>query len=216
MATATRNFLFLLGSTRSGGNTEALARLAAEQLPGDVPQRWLDLSKLRLPEFTDRRHDGEGLYADPTGDAATLLDATLAATDLVIASPLYWYGVSTPVKHYLDHWSGWMRVPGLEFRPRMAGRTLWGVTALMRRRQGRGRSAGRDPAPHRRVHEHAVGRCAARLGEPARHHRAGRQGVGPRQDLLQLGDGARNARMTCATSEAILSGSWNGRFSACR
>lgn len=23
-----------------------------------------------------------------------------------------------------------MRVPGLEFRPRMAGRTMWGVTAL--------------------------------------------------------------------------------------
>ncbi|MEU5437563.1 NAD(P)H-dependent oxidoreductase [Streptomyces sp. NPDC020719] len=125
-----RNFLFLLGSTRPGGNTEALARLAAEQLPGDVGQRWLDLSALRLPEFTDRRHDGEGLYADPTGDAATLLDATLEATDLVIASPLYWYSVSTSVKHYLDHWSGWMRVPGLEFRPRMAGRTMWGVTAL--------------------------------------------------------------------------------------
>ncbi|MFD9484600.1 flavodoxin family protein [Streptomyces sp. NPDC059991] len=125
-----RNFLFLLGSTRSGGNTEALARLAAEQLPSDVSQRWLNLSQLRLPEFTDRRHDGEGLYADPAGDAATLLGATLEATDLVIASPLYWYGVSTPVKHYLDHWSGWMRVPGLEFRPRMAGRTMWGVTAL--------------------------------------------------------------------------------------
>ncbi|MGP9019274.1 flavodoxin family protein [Streptomyces sp. BR1] len=125
-----RNFLFLLGSTRPGGNTEALARLAAEQLPSGVGQRWLDLSALRLPEFTDRRHDGEGLYAEPTGDAATLLDATLEATDLVIASPLYWYSVSTSVKHYLDHWSGWMRVPGLEFRPRMAGRTLWGVTAL--------------------------------------------------------------------------------------
>ncbi|OAR24294.1 flavodoxin [Streptomyces sp. ERV7] len=125
-----RNFLFLLGSTRPGGNTEELARLAAEQLPSDTSQRWLDLSRLRLPEFADRRHDGEGLYADPTGDAATLLGATLEATDLVIASPLYWYSVSTSVKHYLDHWSGWMRVPGLDFRPRMAGRTLWGVTAL--------------------------------------------------------------------------------------
>ncbi|MEU1076849.1 MULTISPECIES: NAD(P)H-dependent oxidoreductase [unclassified Streptomyces] len=125
-----RTFLFLLGSTRPGGNSEQLARLAAEQVPGDVPQRWLDLSRLRLPEFGDRRHDGEGLYADPTGDAATLLGATLEATDLVIVSPLYWYSVSTPVKRYLDHWAGWMRVPGLEFRPRMAGRTLWGVTAL--------------------------------------------------------------------------------------
>lgn len=129
-ATGPRNFLFLLGSTRAGGNTELLARRAAEQLPEHVGQRWLRLSDLPLLGFEDVRHTGDGRYGVPTGHAATLLEATLGATDLVIASPLYWYAVSTSTKHYLDHWSGWVRVPGADFRARMAGRTLWGVTAL--------------------------------------------------------------------------------------
>ncbi|MEU8709624.1 NAD(P)H-dependent oxidoreductase [Streptomyces sp. NPDC048565] len=124
----TRTFLFLLGSSRADGNTETLSRLAAEQLPAGTQQRWLDLRDLPLPDFEDRRHtDG---HAAPTGNAATLLEATLAATDVVIASPLYWYAVSTSTKRYLDHWSGWLRAPEADFRQRMAGKTLWGVTAL--------------------------------------------------------------------------------------
>ncbi|MFE4858085.1 flavodoxin family protein [Streptomyces sp. NPDC056670] len=125
-----RNFLFLLGSTRSGGNTEALARQAAEQLPAGDTARWLNLADLELPAFRDRRHGEQRDQAAPTGDAATLLEATLEATDLVIASPLYWYSVTTPVKHYLDHWVNWLYTPELDFRQRMAGSTLWGVTVL--------------------------------------------------------------------------------------
>ncbi len=124
-----RSFLFLLGSSRSDGNTEALARRAAEQLPADVEQRWLSLAEHPLPDFEDLRHDAD--HVRPTGNnAALLLDATLAATDIVIASPLYWYSVSASVKRYLDHWSGWLRTPGLDFKDTLAGRTLWGVTVL--------------------------------------------------------------------------------------
>ncbi|MEU9061550.1 NAD(P)H-dependent oxidoreductase [Streptomyces sp. NPDC048430] len=125
----TRDFLFLLGSSRTGGNTETLARLAAEQLPAGTGQRWLDLRDLPLPDFEDRRH-ADGRPPTLTGNSATLLEATLAATDVVIASPLYWYSVSTSTKRYLDHWSGWLEAPGADFRRRMAGKTLWGVTAL--------------------------------------------------------------------------------------
>lgn len=128
MADVPRSFLFLLGSSREGGNTEALARAAAEHLSPADEQRWLDLAALGLPQFTDRRHAGEGVTPPPEGPVKTAVDATLAATDLVIVSPLYWYSVSAPVKTYLDYWSGWMRVPGLDFRARMAGRRLWGVT----------------------------------------------------------------------------------------
>jgi NAD(P)H-dependent FMN reductase len=56
------NYLFLLGSTRAGGNTEALARLAAEQLPADVKQTWLRLSDLPIEPFKDIRHEGDGVY----------------------------------------------------------------------------------------------------------------------------------------------------------
>ncbi|MFD8808105.1 flavodoxin family protein [Streptomyces sp. NPDC059597] len=125
-----RRFVFVLGSARTEGNTEFLARAAAEQLPSDVEREWLRLSELRLPDFADLRHDGDHVRPAPDTAAGRLLDATLAATDLVIASPLYWYSVSYLTKHYLDHWSAWLRIPGLGFKEHMAGRTLWGVTAL--------------------------------------------------------------------------------------
>jgi Major Facilitator Superfamily len=53
------------------------------------------LADLPLPVFEDVRHTGDGRYEGPMGHAGTLLDATSGATDLVIASPLYWYAVST-------------------------------------------------------------------------------------------------------------------------
>ncbi|MFF1452681.1 flavodoxin family protein [Streptomyces sp. NPDC058274] len=125
----TRSFLFLLGSSRTGGNTELLARRAAEQLPADVEQRWLSLAEHPLPDFEDLRHDSD--HVRPTeGAAGLLLDATLAATDIVIASPLYWYSVSASTKRYLDYWSGWLRTPDTDFKATLAGRTIWGVTAL--------------------------------------------------------------------------------------
>ncbi|MFF6949689.1 flavodoxin family protein [Streptomyces iakyrus] len=125
----TRRFLFVLGSARAEGNSELLARRAAEQLPPDVEREWIDLTAHPVPDFEDLRHDSD--HVRPTeGNVARLLDATLAATDIVIVSPLYWYSVSAQTKRYLDYWSGWLRTPGLDFKATMAGRTLWGVTAL--------------------------------------------------------------------------------------
>ncbi|WP_189591474.1 flavodoxin family protein [Streptomyces massasporeus] len=125
----TRRFLFVLGSARAEGNSELLARRAAEQLPADVEQEWIDLTEIPVPDFEDLRHDSD--HVRPTeGNVARLLDATLAATDIVIVSPLYWYSVSAQTKRYLDYWSGWLRTPGLDFKATLAGRTLWGVTAL--------------------------------------------------------------------------------------
>lgn len=129
MSEASRSFLFLLGSARTGGNTEGLARAAAAHLEPEATQRWLHLGELGLPPFTDRRHTGDGVTPFAEGAEQIVQDATLAATDIVIASPLYWYSVSASVKNYLDYWSGWLRVPGLDFKARMAGRRLWGVTA---------------------------------------------------------------------------------------
>ncbi|WP_405973552.1 NAD(P)H-dependent oxidoreductase [Streptomyces sp. NBC_00988] len=128
----TRRFLFVLGSARLDGNTELLARRAAEQLPPDVEQEWIRLADHPLPDFLDIRHDGIVGAVQPTENDAIrqLLDATLAATDIVIASPVYWYSLSGLTKRYLDYWSDWLRVPGADFRATMAGRTLWGISAL--------------------------------------------------------------------------------------
>jgi hypothetical protein len=124
-----REFTFLLASARRDGNTELLTRKAAESLPRDYGQRWLRLMDLPLPPFQDIRHS-VGVYPQPEGNERVLFDATLAATDLVFAVPLYWYSVPTAAKLYLDYWSGWLRVPGADFKARMAGKTLWGVCAL--------------------------------------------------------------------------------------
>ena len=126
--TATRRFLFLLGSTRRVGNSELLARRAAQFLPATTGQQWMFLPDYPLPPFIDRRHD-ESYTTPAAGPEKTLLDATLAATDLVLVSPLYWYALSTPAKHYLDYWSAWLRLSDLDFRARMRGKTLWAVVA---------------------------------------------------------------------------------------
>lgn len=125
---ADRSFLFVLGSSRPDGNTEILARAAAEQLPPGVPQRWVDLAQLPLPDFQDGRHASESWQAGEAEEE--LRRATLEATDIVIASPLYWYSLSAHTKRYLDYWSGWLGVPGVDFKKRMASRTLWGVTVM--------------------------------------------------------------------------------------
>lgn len=125
-----RDFLFILASARRDGNTEKLARQAARSLPPGASQTWLRLLDLAVPPFEDLRHSGDGTYPAPAGDLKTLFDATLAATDLVFVTPLYWYSVPAAAKLYLDHWSGWMRVPGAEFKARMAGKTVWSITVL--------------------------------------------------------------------------------------
>jgi len=124
-----RRFTFILSSARRGGNTETLARKAAEHLPPGATQQWLDLIDLPLPPFEDIRH-GSAHYTQPTGNERVLYDATLGCTDLVLAVPLYWYSVPASAKLYLDYWSAWLRVPPGDFRQRMAGNTLWGVSVI--------------------------------------------------------------------------------------
>ncbi|MFY3383551.1 flavodoxin family protein [Paracidovorax sp. MALMAid1276] len=122
--------LFLTTSTREPGhvgNTEWLAREAASHLPAEVGQTWLHLARMALPPFVDQRHT-TGSYAPPEGDMKTLLEATLAATHIVFVAPVYWFSIPSPLKTYLDHWSAWMRVPGLDFKARMAEKTLSLVT----------------------------------------------------------------------------------------
>ncbi len=123
------HYLFLNASTRASGqvgNTETLARRAAQTLPADASQTWLALAGLDLPPFVDHRHT-TGVYPPPEGDAKHVLDALLAATDIVFVSPVYWFSVPSPLKLCLDQWSAWMRVPGLDFKARLAGKRLWVV-----------------------------------------------------------------------------------------
>lgn len=132
VAVPVRRFLFLLASARRDGNTEVLAHRAAAGLSKRDEKVWLRLIDLSLAPFADLRHEpaAGGIFPAPTGDGRVLLEATLAATDLVFAAPLYWYGLPASAKLYLDHWSGWMRAPGVDFKARMAGKTMWAISAI--------------------------------------------------------------------------------------
>ena len=127
---STRHFLFIVSSARvpgALGNTEWLAREAGRHLPAGATATWLHLNGVELADFEDRRHD-VGTYPMPTGDTVRLLDATLEATDLVFVTPMYWYSFPNRLKRYLDHWSAWMRVDGLDFKARMQGKRVWAIT----------------------------------------------------------------------------------------
>lgn len=125
-----RHFLFLVASSRepgAEGNTEWLARQAAQALPEGSAQTWLHLSHLQLPPFTDQRHT-VGTYPLPEGDLLQVLRHTLDVTDLVLVAPVYWYSFPSALKTYLDHWSAWLRVPGLDFKVQMSRKRLWLIT----------------------------------------------------------------------------------------
>jgi multimeric flavodoxin WrbA len=124
-----QQYVFLLASGRRDGNTESLARRAAAALPTATARTWLRFADYPLPPFRDLRH-GTEQYLEPTGNEKILADATLAASDIVMAAPLYWYGLPAAAKLYLDYWSAWMRVPSLNFKQRMTGKTLWAVCVL--------------------------------------------------------------------------------------
>lgn len=124
-----RRFLFVVSSARRGGNSEQLARRAAHALPATVPQEWLHLADHPLPPFADHRHTDAGPWTPVVeGPARLLLEASLAATDVVLVAPVYWYSLPAAAKLYLDHWTAWLRAPGWDFKARMAGKTLRGIS----------------------------------------------------------------------------------------
>lgn len=130
MVSPSRSFLFLLSSSRRDGNSELLARRAATGLPAAYTQTWLNLADLPLPVFADLRHATRDNWMPAIeGHARTLLEATLAATDLVFVAPVYWYSLPAAAKLYLDHWSAWLRAPGYDFKACMAGKTMWAISA---------------------------------------------------------------------------------------
>ncbi len=124
------HYLFLLASARESGhtgNTEWLARQAASHLPGTAQQTWLHLAHLVIPEFLDQRHTKD-IYPMPGGDLKSLLDSTMECSDLVFVAPVYWFSFPGPLKKYLDHWSAWMRIPGLPFQEKMEGKNIHLIT----------------------------------------------------------------------------------------
>ncbi|MCP3103097.1 NAD(P)H-dependent oxidoreductase [Myxococcus sp. K15C18031901] len=123
-----RTVLFLLASSREGGNAELLARRAAEALPPNTVAKWLRLDVFRDLPFKDLRH-APGGYPPLPPALRSLAEDTLAADEVVMVAPVYWYSLPSNAQGYLEHWSWWLRVPELRFRERMRGKVLSLITA---------------------------------------------------------------------------------------
>lgn len=123
-------WLFLLASGREWGNSEGLARHAARELSGDHEVTFLRLGDYPLAPFRDYRRAMGPAEMPVAAAEEVLLHATLAAEAIILAVPVYWYGLPAPAKLYLDYWSKWMRVPGVRFRDSLRGKELGAICAM--------------------------------------------------------------------------------------
>lgn len=151
-----RHVLFILASARRHGNAERLARNAAESLPHDVQQTWIRLSELSLPPFEDLRHS----YTGTTLHRAVTSEPCWIQLWLRQISCLSHRSIGLPAsaKLYLDHWRGWLRIPGVDFKQRMAGKTLWLISSYERHRSRNLCPTFWHAATNGKLFAHALGR----------------------------------------------------------
>lgn len=92
--------LFINGSPRRHGNTATLgARLLA-----DLPATTRHLADYRLNFVQDYR-DTTHPQLDSTDNYETLMQTDFAtATDIVLGTPVYWYGMTGQMKVFMDRW----------------------------------------------------------------------------------------------------------------
>ncbi|MFZ5818105.1 MAG: flavodoxin family protein [Bacillota bacterium] len=114
--------LVIYGSSREEGNTELLTEKVVEGL--DCTRIYLRHQNVQ--PVVDKRHAPEGFQ--PVDDDHDAIIRQLLEHDLVIfATPLYWYGMSGPMKDFVDRWSQSLRDPRFDFRNRVKGKRAWVV-----------------------------------------------------------------------------------------
>lgn len=92
----------LFGSSRRNGNTGQLLDHLCTKRSLEV----VDLGDLQLSPY-DYEHRNRGDDFEP------LMSRVLAFDCIIIASPVYWYAVSPPVKIFLDRISDYLDIPEL-------------------------------------------------------------------------------------------------------
>ncbi len=85
--------LILLGTYNGNGNTYLASQCLAKNLAGD--SEIVDLNALNITEY-----DYGANY--PEDDFMTVVDKMVAADNLVFATPIYWFTMSTTTKKFFD------------------------------------------------------------------------------------------------------------------
>ena len=113
MAVSSGSAIALFGSSRRHGNTGQLMDDIATKLAIEV----VDLGQLRIAPY-DYEHRNRDDDFEP------LMMRVLEVEHIIIASPVYWYAVSPPVKVFLDRISDYLDIPELlEHGRRLRGKT---------------------------------------------------------------------------------------------
>lgn len=114
--------LVLYGSSRSESNTELLT----ERLIAGLDATRIRLRERRIEPIHDQRHDPAG-FTPVDDDQEGIIRAMLAHDLVIFATPLYWYGMSGPMKDFVDRWSQSLRDPRLNFKQGIKGKEAWVV-----------------------------------------------------------------------------------------
>ena len=112
-----RNALALFASSRRNGNTGQLMERIARELDIEI----IDLATKNISAY-DYEHRNRNDDFEP------LMKRVLEADQVILASPVYWYGVSPPMKIFLDRITDFLDLPDLlEDGRRLRGKHAWVV-----------------------------------------------------------------------------------------
>lgn len=115
----------LVASPRSDGNTaEAVGDLLGGLEDSGTVTRSIDVARRRVQPIGDCHACIDAGTCPLDGDDFAAVMAEVYEADLVVlASPLYWYGVSAQMKALLDRWSCLLDRDEAAFRTRMRGKS---------------------------------------------------------------------------------------------
>ncbi|WP_243388336.1 flavodoxin family protein [Bacillus kexueae] len=113
----------LNGSTRPNGNTEQLTNHILEGLKYTT----IHLKDHTILPIEDKRHDSEG-FQPIDDDYDQIIKQVLEANIIIFATPLYWYGMSGPMKNFVDRWSQSLRDQQLNFKEEMSKKKMFVIT----------------------------------------------------------------------------------------
>ena len=114
--------LALLGSTRKNGNSQYLTETILEGTDHTI----VSLADKRIDPIIDERHSEAGF--SPVGDDyEELLDLLLTHDILIFSTPLYWYGMSGPMKNFFDRWSQYLRDEKLNLKEELTKKKAYVV-----------------------------------------------------------------------------------------
>ncbi|MCF7616156.1 flavodoxin family protein [Bacillus sonorensis] len=111
----------ICGSSRQNGTTDMLVNQIIEGLDADK----IFLRDYHVTPVLDCRHS-DSLPSYPDDDYRDLLTRILNKDIVIFATPIYWYGMSGLMKHFIDRWSQTLLEKGRDdFKRQMSGKTAY-------------------------------------------------------------------------------------------